>query len=156
MRRPNREELIALAKGDPEAIADLVLQLLDRVEALENLRPTSPSSSATAVRGASRLPPTRATSPIHPSPRACAQRAAPRPFLPPSAPAQRRLQGPPAKRNFLAVSEKEVKFCRVIESQASQVPFYYYGSISDQPTSIHQEVWPPCGRNIRNACLCER
>jgi len=37
VQRPTREELIALAKADPEAIADLVLQLLDRVEALEKL-----------------------------------------------------------------------------------------------------------------------
>lgn len=35
MQRPSREELIALAKADPEAIADLVLLLWDRVEALE-------------------------------------------------------------------------------------------------------------------------
>ena len=35
MQRPSREELIALAKVDPEAIADLVLQLWDRVEQLE-------------------------------------------------------------------------------------------------------------------------
>jgi cell division septum initiation protein DivIVA len=33
--RPTRQELIELAKRDPEAIADLVLQLLDRIEALE-------------------------------------------------------------------------------------------------------------------------
>ena len=33
--RPTREPLIALAKSDPEAIADLVLMLWDRVEALE-------------------------------------------------------------------------------------------------------------------------
>ena len=33
--RPTREQLIALAKRDPEAIADLVLALWDRVEALE-------------------------------------------------------------------------------------------------------------------------
>lgn len=33
--RPTREQLIALAKSDPEAIADLVLMLWDRVEALE-------------------------------------------------------------------------------------------------------------------------
>ena len=37
MRRPTREELIALAKTDPEAIADLVLRLWDRVVALEKL-----------------------------------------------------------------------------------------------------------------------
>lgn len=35
MQRPTRDELIALAKADPEAIADLVLTLWDRVEALE-------------------------------------------------------------------------------------------------------------------------
>jgi hypothetical protein len=33
--RPTREQLIALAKRDPEAIADLVLSLWSRVEALE-------------------------------------------------------------------------------------------------------------------------
>jgi len=33
--RPTREQLIQLAKSDPEAIADLVLALWDRVEALE-------------------------------------------------------------------------------------------------------------------------
>ena len=33
--RPTREQLIALAKEDPEAIADLVLALLDRIDALE-------------------------------------------------------------------------------------------------------------------------
>ena len=33
--RPTREQLIALAKRDPEAIADLVLALWSRVEALE-------------------------------------------------------------------------------------------------------------------------
>jgi transposase len=33
--RPSREQLILLAKTDPEAIADLVLMLWDRVEALE-------------------------------------------------------------------------------------------------------------------------
>lgn len=33
--RPTREELIALARRDPEAIADLVLSLLDRIEKLE-------------------------------------------------------------------------------------------------------------------------
>ena len=33
--RPTRDQLIALAKSDPEAIADLVLQLLDRLEGLE-------------------------------------------------------------------------------------------------------------------------
>ena len=37
VQRPSREELIALAKADPEAIADLVLSLWDRVEALEKL-----------------------------------------------------------------------------------------------------------------------
>jgi len=35
VQRPTREELIALAKADPEAIADLVLMLWDRVEAHE-------------------------------------------------------------------------------------------------------------------------
>jgi len=35
VQRPTRDELIALAKADPEAIADLVLALWDRVEALE-------------------------------------------------------------------------------------------------------------------------
>jgi hypothetical protein len=35
VQRPTREELIALAKADPEAIAGLVLMLWDRVEALE-------------------------------------------------------------------------------------------------------------------------
>ncbi|MFT6861680.1 MAG: hypothetical protein ACJAVK_000233, partial [Akkermansiaceae bacterium] len=35
VQRPTRDELIALAKADPEAIADLVLMLWDRVEALE-------------------------------------------------------------------------------------------------------------------------
>jgi hypothetical protein len=35
MQRLTRDELIALAKADPEAIADLVLMLWDRVEALE-------------------------------------------------------------------------------------------------------------------------
>lgn len=35
MQRPTREELIALAKADPEAIADLVLMLWDKVEKLE-------------------------------------------------------------------------------------------------------------------------
>lgn len=35
MQRPTRDELIALAKADPEAIADLVLMLWDRIEALE-------------------------------------------------------------------------------------------------------------------------
>jgi len=35
VQRPTRDELIALAKSDPEAIADLVLALWDRVEALE-------------------------------------------------------------------------------------------------------------------------
>ena len=35
MQRPTREELIALPKADPEAIADLVLMLWDRVEAHE-------------------------------------------------------------------------------------------------------------------------
>ena len=35
MQRPTRDELIALAKADPEAIADLVLSLWDRIEALE-------------------------------------------------------------------------------------------------------------------------
>jgi len=34
-KRPTREQLIQLAKSDPEAIADLVLMLWDRVEALE-------------------------------------------------------------------------------------------------------------------------
>ena len=34
-RRPSREQLIELAKTDPEAIADLVLALLDRIEILE-------------------------------------------------------------------------------------------------------------------------
>jgi len=34
-KRPSREQLIELAKSDPEAIADLVLMLWDRVEALE-------------------------------------------------------------------------------------------------------------------------
>jgi transposase len=34
-KRPTREQLIALAKIDPEAVADLVLQLWGRVEALE-------------------------------------------------------------------------------------------------------------------------
>jgi transposase len=34
-QRPTREQLIALAKSDPEAIADLVLMLWDRVEILE-------------------------------------------------------------------------------------------------------------------------
>lgn len=34
-KRPTREQLIELAKSDPEAIADLVLMLWDRVEALE-------------------------------------------------------------------------------------------------------------------------
>ena len=33
--RPTREQLIELARTDPEAIADLVLALLDRIEALE-------------------------------------------------------------------------------------------------------------------------
>ena len=33
--RPTREQLIELAKTDPEAIADLVLMLWDRVEKLE-------------------------------------------------------------------------------------------------------------------------
>ena len=33
--RPTREQLIELAKADPEAIADIVLKLWDRVEALE-------------------------------------------------------------------------------------------------------------------------
>ena len=33
--RPTREQLIELAKTDPEAIADLVLALLDRIEILE-------------------------------------------------------------------------------------------------------------------------
>ena len=33
--RPTREELIELAKRDPEAIADLVLSLFDRLEKLE-------------------------------------------------------------------------------------------------------------------------
>ena len=33
--RPSREQLIALAKSDPEAIADLVLKLWDRVDSLE-------------------------------------------------------------------------------------------------------------------------
>jgi hypothetical protein len=33
--RPTREQLIELARRDPEAIADLVLSLWDRVEALE-------------------------------------------------------------------------------------------------------------------------
>ena len=79
MRRPNREELIAFAKGNF----------------------TNP-----------------------PKPKSLRTKSGTPPLSPPSAPAQRRLQGPPAKRNFLAVSEKEVKFCRVIESQASQVPFY--------------------------------
>ena len=37
MQKPTREELIALAKADPEAIADLVLSLWARVEALEQL-----------------------------------------------------------------------------------------------------------------------
>ena len=37
MQKPTREELIALAKADPEAIADLVLSLWERVEALEKL-----------------------------------------------------------------------------------------------------------------------
>jgi transposase len=35
VQRPTREELIALAKADPEAIADLVLALWDRIEELE-------------------------------------------------------------------------------------------------------------------------
>lgn len=34
-KRPTREQLVELAKTDPEAIADLVLMLWDRVEALE-------------------------------------------------------------------------------------------------------------------------
>jgi len=34
-KRPTREQLIELAKTDPEAIADLVLMLWDRVEMLE-------------------------------------------------------------------------------------------------------------------------
>lgn len=34
-KRPTREELIELARKDPEAIADLVLNLLDRIEKLE-------------------------------------------------------------------------------------------------------------------------
>ena len=37
MQRPTREELIALAKVDPEAVADLVLMLWDRVGKLEKL-----------------------------------------------------------------------------------------------------------------------
>ena len=35
--RPTREQLIELAKTDPEAIADLVLMLWDRVEKLEEI-----------------------------------------------------------------------------------------------------------------------
>lgn len=35
MQRPTRDELIALAKADPEATADLILMLWDRVEVLE-------------------------------------------------------------------------------------------------------------------------
>lgn len=34
-KRPNRKQLIKLARTDPEAIVDLVLALWDRVEALE-------------------------------------------------------------------------------------------------------------------------
>ena len=34
-RRPSREQLVKLARTDPEAIVDLVLALWDRVEALE-------------------------------------------------------------------------------------------------------------------------
>ena len=37
MESPTREKLIAMAKADPETIADLVLQLFDRIEALEKL-----------------------------------------------------------------------------------------------------------------------
>lgn len=48
-KRPTREELIDLAKRDPETIADLVLSLLDRVEKLEEevaqLRRNSRNSS---------------------------------------------------------------------------------------------------------------
>jgi len=35
LKRPSREQLIELAKTDPEAIADLVLMLWDRMEKLE-------------------------------------------------------------------------------------------------------------------------
>lgn len=35
MQRPTRDELIALARANPEAIADLVLELWDRIEAFE-------------------------------------------------------------------------------------------------------------------------
>ena len=35
-----------------------------------------------------------------------------KPFSPPSAPAQRRLQGPPAKSNLLAVSRRDTEYRR--------------------------------------------
>lgn len=73
--RPTREALIALAKSDPEAIADLVLQLWDRVEALEARvreleRNTTRLPAATA---AVRLRRIAATSTRRPSPKACAR-----------------------------------------------------------------------------------
>jgi len=72
-QRPTREALIALAKSDPEAIADLVLQLWDRVDALEArvrdlARNTTRLPIATA---AGRPPPTGAASIRRPSRRAC-------------------------------------------------------------------------------------
>lgn len=71
-QRPPREALIALAKSDPGAIADLVLQSWDRVDALEARvrdleRNTTRLPIATAAGGCS---PTGVASIRHPSRRA--------------------------------------------------------------------------------------
>ena len=50
MQRASREELIALAKADPEAIADGVLMLWDRVEALEKRIAGLESNSRTSSK----------------------------------------------------------------------------------------------------------
>ena len=72
-QRPTREQLIDLAKSDPEAIADLVLMLWDRVEALEARvreleRNTTRLPTATAVVHLRRI---AAASTRLPNPRAC-------------------------------------------------------------------------------------
>ncbi len=71
--RPTREQLIALAKSDPEAIADLVLKLWDRVEALE-ARVRELERNPTRLPTAIAIAPLRriaAASPRRPSRRVC-------------------------------------------------------------------------------------
>jgi len=63
--RSTREHLIAFAKGDPEAIANLLLILWDRVEALEARVRELESNSR---KSAAHLPPTAAISTLRPSP----------------------------------------------------------------------------------------